>query len=123
MSSEPVSAGKRTRATELDRVAYAVEGAESSHGTNAAMWRAEPAGPQGPMQVSEKAAVDAGGATGLMSNRTGHLVRPISTCFTNDTATGWMRSRLIIGVRVELMVASSKAARRRDSKLHDNLQV
>ena len=32
MSSEPVSAGKRTRATELDRVAYAVEGAESSHG-------------------------------------------------------------------------------------------
>jgi len=61
MSSNPASAGKRIVATELDRVAYAVEGAESSHGTNAAMWRAEPAGPQGPMQVSEKAAIDGGG--------------------------------------------------------------
>jgi len=61
MSSNPASAGKRTGAAELDRVAYAVEGAESSHGTNIAMWRAEPAGPQGPMQVSEKAAIDVGG--------------------------------------------------------------
>jgi len=46
---------------ELDRMAYAVEGAESSHGANPAMWRPNPAGPQGPMQVSEKAARDAGG--------------------------------------------------------------
>src|SRR6185437_4305726 len=36
---------------ELDRMAYAVEGAESSHGANPAMWRPNPAGPQGPMQV------------------------------------------------------------------------
>src|SRR5437764_14972292 len=35
--------------------------AESSHGTNPAMWRPNPAGPQGPMQVSEKAARDVGG--------------------------------------------------------------
>ena len=42
-------------------MAYAVEGAESSHGANPAMWRPNPAGPQGPMQVSEKAAHDAGG--------------------------------------------------------------
>lgn len=72
MSSDPASAGKRTGATELDRVAYAVEGAESSHGTNAAMWRAEPAGPQGPMQVSEKAAIDAGGGNrfDVQQNRT-----------------------------------------------------
>src|ERR1043166_3912544 len=46
---------------ELDRIAYAVDGAESSHGTNPAMWRPNPAGPQGPMQVSEKAARDVGG--------------------------------------------------------------
>lgn len=45
----------------LDRVTYAVDGAESSHGANQAMWRADPAGPQGPMQVSEAAASDVGG--------------------------------------------------------------
>jgi transglycosylase-like protein with SLT domain len=45
----------------LDRVAFAVDGAESSHGADAAMWRPEFDGPQGPMQVSAAAAVDAGG--------------------------------------------------------------
>jgi Transglycosylase SLT domain len=45
----------------LDRVAFAVDGAESSHGADEAMWRADPSGPQGPMQVSEAAAVDVGG--------------------------------------------------------------
>ena len=45
----------------LDRVAFAVDGAESSHGTNPRMWRPEPSGPQGPMQVSLAAAVDVGG--------------------------------------------------------------
>src|ERR1051325_735916 len=59
--SDPASAGKARGTTELDRVVAAVEGAESSHGTNPGMWRAEPAGPQGPMQVSEKAAIDVGG--------------------------------------------------------------
>jgi hypothetical protein len=59
--SHPAAAGKGTHSTELDRVASAVEGAESSHGNNPAMWRPGPAGPQGPMQVSEKAAIDVGG--------------------------------------------------------------
>jgi hypothetical protein len=46
----------------LDRVAYAVDGAESSHGADLTMWRPDdPAGPQGPMQVSEGAATDVGG--------------------------------------------------------------
>lgn len=45
----------------LDRVAFAVDGAESSHGADEAMWRADPSGPQGPMQVSEAAAIDVGG--------------------------------------------------------------
>jgi Transglycosylase SLT domain len=45
----------------LDRVAFAVDGAESSHGADARMWRSEPDGPQGPMQVSAAAAADAGG--------------------------------------------------------------
>src|SRR5579885_685772 len=45
---------------ELDRVAAAVEGAESSRGHDAAMWRARPQGPQGPMQVSAAAAADVG---------------------------------------------------------------
>jgi hypothetical protein len=47
--------------TALDRIAYAVDGAESSHGTDLTMWRSDPSGPQGPMQVSEAAAADVGG--------------------------------------------------------------
>ncbi|MGH7110015.1 MAG: lytic transglycosylase domain-containing protein [Stellaceae bacterium] len=54
-------AGGRPAATQqLDRVAHAVYGAESSDGTNPAMWRPDPAGPQGPMQVTAKAATDVG---------------------------------------------------------------
>src|ERR1700726_4827019 len=45
----------------LDRVATAVDGAESSHGKDMGMWRPDPSGPQGPMQVSEAAAADVGG--------------------------------------------------------------
>jgi hypothetical protein len=45
----------------LDRVAYAVDGAESSHGQDLTMWRSDPSGPQGPMQVSGPAAADVGG--------------------------------------------------------------
>lgn len=52
----PAAAG-----TPLDRIAFAVDGAESSHGSDAAMWRADPSGPQGPMQVSAAAAADVGG--------------------------------------------------------------
>ncbi|MFL5269001.1 MAG: lytic transglycosylase domain-containing protein [Stellaceae bacterium] len=46
---------------DLDRVAFAVDGAESSHGADLGMWRPEPSGPQGPMQVTEAAAIDVGG--------------------------------------------------------------
>jgi Transglycosylase SLT domain len=45
----------------LDRVANSVDGAESSHGSDPRMWRSEPDGPQGPMQVSAAAATDVGG--------------------------------------------------------------
>lgn len=45
----------------LDRIAFGVDGAESSHGADAQMWRADPTGPQGPMQVSAAAATDVGG--------------------------------------------------------------
>src|SRR4051794_34755770 len=45
----------------LDRIATAVDGAESSYGNDRRMWRPDPSGPQGPMQVSEAAALDVGG--------------------------------------------------------------
>jgi hypothetical protein len=45
----------------LDRVVSAVDGAESSHGEDLAMWRPDSSGPQGPMQVSAAAATDVGG--------------------------------------------------------------
>ncbi len=49
------------RVKPLDRIATAVDGAELSHGRDIAMWRPDPSGPQGPMQVSEAAATDVGG--------------------------------------------------------------
>ena len=45
----------------LDRIAYAVDGAESSHGEDRGMWGPDLSGPQGPMQVTEAAAADVGG--------------------------------------------------------------
>jgi hypothetical protein len=57
--------GRPTAMRQLDRIAYAVDGTESSHGRNPAMWRADPAGPQGPMQVSAEAASDVGGIGNL----------------------------------------------------------
>lgn len=48
-------------APNLLRIAGAVEGVESSHGTDPRMWKPNLAGPQGPMQVSEIAALDVGG--------------------------------------------------------------
>jgi hypothetical protein len=56
----PVTAGAGEPPS-LDRVAAAVDGAESSHGRDPGMWRADPDGPQGPMQVSAAAASDVGG--------------------------------------------------------------
>ena len=56
---------RMTAATALDRVATAVDGAESSHGKDTGMWRPDPSGPQGPMQVSEAAATDVGGGDRL----------------------------------------------------------
>ncbi len=44
----------------LDRVAYAVDAVELSHGADAKMWQPEFDGPQGPMQVSAAAALDVG---------------------------------------------------------------
>jgi hypothetical protein len=64
--------GERSSArTALDRVAYAVDGAESSHGADRGMWGLEPSGPQGPMQVTEAAAADVGGGDrfDLIQNR------------------------------------------------------
>jgi transglycosylase-like protein with SLT domain len=46
---------------ELERIAFAVDGVESRHGGDPRMWRPEPEGPQGPMQVSAAAAYDVGG--------------------------------------------------------------
>jgi Transglycosylase SLT domain len=45
----------------LDRIAFAVDSAESSHGRDPGMWRPALDGPQGPMQVSAAAAFDVGG--------------------------------------------------------------
>jgi Transglycosylase SLT domain len=48
-------------AVALDHIAFAVDGAELSHGTDSGMWRSDLDGPQGPMQVSAAAAADVGG--------------------------------------------------------------
>jgi hypothetical protein len=48
-------------APSLDRIAAAVDAAESNYGTNPRMRRADPDGPQGPMQLTAAAAADVGG--------------------------------------------------------------
>jgi hypothetical protein len=67
--SKPKAAGRAV--VPLDRVASAVDGAESSHGQDVTMWRVDPSGPQGPMQVTEAAATDVGGGDrfDLLQNR------------------------------------------------------
>jgi hypothetical protein len=45
---------------DLARIAGAVEGVESGHGTDPKMWKPTLSGPQGPMQVSAAAALDVG---------------------------------------------------------------
>jgi Transglycosylase SLT domain len=60
-SSQSISNIRSRVGTPLDRIADAVDGAESSHGADLAMWRTDPSGPQGPMQVTEAAATDVGG--------------------------------------------------------------
>jgi hypothetical protein len=52
---------ERAESVALDRVAFAVEEAESNHGTDPQMWSPDTNGPQGPMQVSAAAAADVGG--------------------------------------------------------------
>jgi hypothetical protein len=52
---------ERAEPVALDRMAFAVEGAESNHGTDPQMWSPDTNGPQGPMQVSAAAAADVGG--------------------------------------------------------------
>jgi len=84
--------------TELERVADAVDGVESSHGMDASMWRAKPEGPQGPIQVSQKAATDVGGGTASTLARTARWGELISLCFIDATAIGQMRYPLITGV-------------------------
>ena len=124
LSCTPASAGKRGAApSELDRVAYAVEGAESSHARNPSMWRPDPAGPQGPMQVSEKAAIDIGGGNrfdieqnrtigraylGLLHKRYGNWVDAISAYnWGMGRVDGWIRqgrpgTKLLPGVAAYL---------------------
>ena len=48
-------------AIDLDRIVFAVDGAESRHGRDPGVWRPDPAGPQGPMRVSLAAALNVGG--------------------------------------------------------------
>jgi hypothetical protein len=52
---------ERAEHVALYRMAFAVEGAESNHGTDPQMWSPDTNGPQGPMQVSAAAAADVGG--------------------------------------------------------------
>jgi transglycosylase-like protein with SLT domain len=66
MGQHAMKHARMITATPLDRVATAVEGAESSHGKDIGMWRPDhPSGAQGPMQVSEAAAADVGGGDRL----------------------------------------------------------
>jgi hypothetical protein len=59
--SAPAAAQAVAKPSTIARLGLAVEGAESSYGTDPRMWRGDPAAPQGPMQVTAAAATDVGG--------------------------------------------------------------
>ena len=61
LGSPAIEGARLMASSALDRVTFAIDGAESSHGADLGMWRPDPSGPQGPMQVSEAAATDVGG--------------------------------------------------------------
>jgi hypothetical protein len=90
-------------AADLDRVAFAVDGAESSQGADLRMWRTEPDGPQGPMQVSAAAAFDVGGGDrfDLAQNRA--LGRAYLAQMYRRYGTGKTRSQPTIGARATSM--------------------
>src|SRR5262252_3647950 len=75
-------------ATPLDRVAMAVDGAESSHGKDPGMWRPDPSGPQGPMQVGEAAATDVGGGNRFVRRRIVRWAERTWHSSTDGTRTG-----------------------------------
>src|SRR5262249_59821049 len=51
----PIAPPDRSAAAMLDRIAYAVEGAQSDHATHPLIWGPEPKRTQGPMHVSADA--------------------------------------------------------------------
>lgn len=60
-AAKPAATEAPRPASDLDRIAFAVEGAESSHGRDRLMWQPNLRGPQGPMQVTHAASLDVGG--------------------------------------------------------------
>ena len=102
----------RAAVNPLDRVASAVDGAESSHGTDLAMWRADPNGPQAPMQVSEAAALDVGGGDRFNSGENRAIGRAYLLQLFWPTKIGRMRSPPTIGASAKWTSGSRPAGRR-----------
>ena len=94
----------------LDRVAYAVDGAESSHGEDLTMWRPDPSGPQGPMQVSGPAAADVGGGDRFDSTENRAIGRAYLASYIGGTKTGQMRLPPTIGAWATWIVGSRLGA-------------
>src|SRR6516162_1630287 len=93
-------------AADLDRVAFAVDGAESSHGLDLRMWSLESSGPQGPMQITQAAAT----ASTLL--KTAHWAAPISHACSDDMAIGRTRSPPTTGGPATSMPGSAGDGRR-----------
>ena len=93
----------------LDHIAFAVYGAELSHGSDPNMWRSEPDGPQGPMQVSAAAAEDVGGGDrfDMVENRA--WAGPILPISIGVMRIGPTLSPPTIGDPVEWMLGSAPA--------------
>ena len=96
-SQRAIKTASQSVSATLDRVAYAVDGAESSHGADLTMWRPDPSGPQGPMQVSEPAAADVGGGDRFDSTQNRAIGRAYSRNYIGGTKTGRMRLPPTIG--------------------------
>ena len=110
----PIALLERGAAVALDRVAYAIEGAESGHGTDPLMWVRTPTGRKDQCRFLQTQPTMSAAEIALTRGKTGPSGAPTSPICTADTATGPMPLPLTTGVRATWIPGSATVVRSTD---------
>src|SRR6516225_9485011 len=94
----------------LDRIAYAVDGAESGHGQDLTMWRPDPSGPQDPCRSASRQRPMWAVVIGLIRRKIARSGAPTWSTYTGGTKTGQMRSPPTIGAWATWIIGSRPGA-------------